>query len=194
MICHTCTRAHRTHQLATLMIEAAFITIGYSNGKDATRKKAGFSQHERPSVSPGSCRERERHRPSRHDQECRRGIPLRGDGDGNNSNLTKSFHLRTEDNPALSTWLVKRTNKHTSMQMQNEMMKVMALDVLRDVAASLHSSAFYSIMANETTYSSNLEQVVMCFRWVDNSLNAHEEFIGRQQVDRIDAARNTFNN
>ena len=43
-------------------------------------------------------------------------------------------------------------------------------------------------MADETTDSSNREQVVICFRWVDNSLNAHDEFIGRQQVDRIDAA------
>ena len=32
-------------------------------------------------------------------------------------------------------------------------------------------------MADETTDSSNREQVVICFRWVDNSLSAHEEFI-----------------
>ena len=47
-------------------------------------------------------------------------------------------------------------------------------------------------MADETTDSSNREQVVICVRWVGNSLNAHEEFIGRQQVDRIDAATITF--
>ena len=55
-------------------------------------------------------------------------------------------------------------------------------EVIRDLAASLHTSPFYSIMADETTDSYNREQVVMCFRWVDNSLNAHEEFIGGQQV------------
>ena len=49
-------------------------------------------------------------------------------------------------------------------------------------------------MADETTDSSNREQVVIFFRWVDNSLSAHEEFIGRQQVDRIDAATITFHN
>ena len=46
MICHTNTRAHITHQLATLMLDVAFITKGYINWKDATRKKAGFSQLE----------------------------------------------------------------------------------------------------------------------------------------------------
>ena len=49
-------------------------------------------------------------------------------------------------------------------------------------------------MADETTDTSNREQVVICFRWVDTSLDAHEEFIGRQQVDRIDAATIIFHN
>ena len=35
-ICHTCTRAHIKHQLATLMLHSAFTTKGYTNWKDAT--------------------------------------------------------------------------------------------------------------------------------------------------------------
>ena len=31
VICHTCTRVHITHQLTTLMLDAAFITKGYTN-------------------------------------------------------------------------------------------------------------------------------------------------------------------
>ena len=58
--------AHRTLHMATLMFDAAFITNGYTNWKDATRKKVGFSQHETWPVSPGSCREK--HRRSCHDQ------------------------------------------------------------------------------------------------------------------------------
>ena len=34
------------------------------------------------------------------------------------------------------------------------------------------------IMIDETTYVSNQEQVVICFRWVDDALERHEEFIG----------------
>ena len=98
---------------------------------------------------------------------CRRriGLPLRGDGDVNNYNFTQIVHLRTEDNPALSTWLVKKTNKYTSWQMQNEMLKVII-----DVAASLHSSPFNSIMADDTTDSSNREHGVICLRWVVNNV------------------------
>ena len=74
------------------------------------------------------------------------------------------------------------------------MLKVTALEVLRDVAASFLSSPFYFIMADETTDSSNRDQVVICFRWVDNSLNVQEEFLGRQQADRIDALTITVHN
>ena len=91
----------------------------------------------------------------------RRGIPLRGDGDGNNSNFTQIVHLRTKYNSALSMLLVKKTNKYTSRQMQNKMRTVMTLEVLTDVAASLHSSPFYFIVADETTDSSKREHVVI---------------------------------
>ena len=72
-------RAHRTLQMATVMLDAAFITNGYTNWKDAARKNVGFSQQETWPVSPGSRREKQR--PSYHDQGCRRAhiiSPRRG--------------------------------------------------------------------------------------------------------------------
>ena len=42
-------------------------------------------------------------------------------------------------------------------------------------------------MADEVTDSSNREQLIICSRWVDNQLTAHEEFIGLYSVDKIDA-------
>ena len=219
VICHTCTRAHITHQLTTLMLDAAFITKGYTK---ATRKKAGLSQHEisqchreaveRSITLHATTKDAGEHISSAREEDeannrkaimkmlsnirflGRRGIPLRGDGDGNNSNFTQIVHLRTKDNSGLSTWLVKKTNKYTSRQMQNKMLTVMTLEVLTDVAASLHSSPFYFIVADETTDSYNREKVLICLRWLDNSLNAREKFIRRQQVDIIDGATITFHN
>lgn len=72
----------------------------------------------------------------------------------------------------------KEKNEYTSSDMQNEMLKIMALHVLRKVMVSLHSVPFLAIMLDETTDSSNKEQAVFCIRWVDNKLEAHEEFIG----------------
>jgi len=43
-------------------------------------------------------------------------------------------------------------------------------------------------MIDETTDLSSTEQVVLVFRWVDDALSVHEEFIGLYQTDSIAAA------
>ena len=60
--------------------------------------------------------------------------------------------------------------------------------MLREIASNLHNTPFYTIMADETTDSSNKEQFVVCFRWVDDELEVHEDFIGLHMVESIDAA------
>ena len=47
---------------------------------------------------------------------------------------------------------------------------------LRSVVESVRSLPFLTIMVDETTDASNKEQVVICFRWVDDKLEGHEEF------------------
>ena len=42
-------------------------------------------------------------------------------------------------------------------------------------------------MADETTNMSNCEQVVVCLRWVSDTFEVHEEFIGLHVVESIDA-------
>ena len=59
---------------------------------------------------------------------------------------------------------------------------MMALKILREVVSSVHSTPFVTIMMDKTTDASNTEQVVICLRWVDGNLEAHEEFIGLYEV------------
>ena len=66
--------------------------------------------------------------------------------------------------------------------MQNEMMKVMALRVLREIAESLQNAPFFTVMVDETADVSNVEQVVICLRWVSEDFNIQEEFIGLYEV------------
>ena len=62
--------------------------------------------------------------------------------------------------------------------MQNKMLEVMALSVLRKVAFCIQNAMFFSVMADETSDKSNREQVVLVLHWVDNHFNSHKEFIG----------------
>ena len=113
------------------------------------------------------------------------GLPFRGDGGEVDSNFIQLFHLRGEDNPMVLEWLKKKTCKYTSAEIQNEILKIMALEVLRQVAVNLQGASFYTIMVDETTDISNDEQVVLCLRWVDNTFDVHEEFVGLYKVESI---------
>lgn len=63
----------------------------------------------------------------------------------------------------------------------------MALGILREISASIQSAGFFTIMADETGDSANIEQLVLCLRWVDDELQIHEDFIGLHSMEITDA-------
>ena len=68
--------------------------------------------------------------------------------------------------PHLAEWLEKKTNKYVSHGVQNELLKVMPLSVLRDISCAIQ------------------EQLVICIPWITNSdLEMHEDFIGLCIID-----------
>ena len=58
--------------------------------------------------------------------------------------------------------------------------------VLKKIASRISCSAFYSIMA--VTDISTKEQLVLCFRWVDEDLTVYEDCVGLYQVPDITSA------
>ena len=60
----------------------------------------------------------------------------------------------------------------------------MAHQIIVDLS-NIINSTFYSIICDEYTDISNKEQLTRCLRWVDDSFNSHEDFIGFYQVPNI---------
>ena len=116
----------------------------------------------------------------------RQGLSFRGDGDEIDSNFIQLLKLCGLDDPRIETWLSKKTNKYTSNNAQNEILRIMALNILRRIAAELKQSRFFC-MSDECTDASNREQLVICIRWVDSNLEPHEEFKGMYKLDNIQA-------
>ena len=80
---------------------------------------------------------------------ARQGLPLRGDqGQGNVDQL---ILLRAEDDPSLLEWIRKKADKFTSPEIQNEILKIMALKLLRTIGAGSHESPYFTVMIDETT-------------------------------------------
>lgn len=115
------------------------------------------------------------------------GLPFRGDGDEQNSNFNALLSLREEDDPAIGAWVKRSGSNYTSPQIQNEILKIMAAEVLHGICISLQRSPFITFMMDETTDVSNREQAVIVMRHVTCEMEVLEEFIGLYQVPAIDS-------
>ena len=208
--CFICCKAVKEGKIRLASyVEESFLVKGFTNWKDATRI---FGKHESSDfhkstaaalaskvdiadmLSKQAATEKQQNRQyllkvlSSIRFLARQGLPLRGAGDDADSNLHQLLVLREEDYPAIHHFLRRQQLKYTSHDVQNELLSLMALQILRRIAAEIQSAVFFTVMVDETTDSSNKEQVVLVFRWVGEDLAAHEEFIGLYLTDSITAA------
>ena len=203
--CFSCISVYQNNQLqAVHCLEKSFISTGFSNWKDTVAK---FNKHEGSRchkdavlatvtlpaatrdisklLSTQLAKERSERRKcflkllSNVRFLSRQGLAFRGDGNESDSNF---MQLHSEDDSRPSQWIMQKTDKYTSGEMQNEMIKVMALCVLRKISAVLQKCLFLTVMVDETTDVSNTEQVVICIRYVDEHFEVHEEFVGLFEV------------
>ena len=118
----------------------------------------------------------------------RQGLAMRGDGNESDGNFQQLLCMKAADNHNLAEWLKRKENVYTSPDIQNEIIKIMGIQVLREIAAELQRSPFVTVMADETTDASNREQVTLSIRQVTEDLQVHEEFLGLYCVPSIDAS------
>ena len=128
---------------------------------------------------------------------ARQGIPLRGNWKEDkkceeDSNFYQLFKLRIEDDHQIAEWLQRKGEKYTSPQIQNEILNIMALKILRAINRDIKAAGIYAILADETADVSNKEQLVFCIRWVDNNLCVNEDMIGMYPVKGTDADQLVF--
>jgi hypothetical protein len=119
---------------------------------------------------------------------ARQGIAFRGN-DGND-NLTQLFKLLCKDDTAFLKRLDKEADlesgqhKYLHNDIQNEIIDLMARQVLSKKLDSARSSQFFAIMADEYTDISNKELLSICLRWIED-LRVHEDFVGYYQLSNI---------
>ena len=210
--CHTCVTGIKSGKMKITgnVKDSSFIYGGFCNWKDATRL---FNSHEssvthksavelvftlpRTTGNVGEMLSSSLAAQKRTNRQyllkvaqsvkflARQGIPLRGDGNESDSNFMQLLYLCGVNDPQFLTGLQLRSDRYTSPQIQNELIKVMAVNVLREIVAFVKDTKYFSIMADEVTDVSNKEQVVVCLRSVDNNLEPQENFVGIHCVDSI---------
>ena len=63
---------------------------------------------------------------------ARQSIPLLGDGDEEDSNYMQLLHLHVADDLQLLSCMQQKKGKYTSPQVQNELLKIMDVHVLKE--------------------------------------------------------------
>lgn len=115
---------------------------------------------------------------------ARQGIPLQGLN--NEDNLTQLLLLfGTKDESIANRLQGKAGYKYTHHDVQNELLNIMATEVLRSKVSTIQERKFFSIMADEGTDVSNIEQLSFCLRSVDSEFNVSEDFIGFYELTNI---------
>lgn len=112
----------------------------------------------------------------------RQGLPIRGHNE-QEGNLLQLLECRALDVKGLREWI--GTNRYLSHDIINEIIEIMANQVLRDILSNIKDSEFYAVIADETQDVSTCEQFAISIRWVDSCHSIHEDLIGMEQTDAL---------
>ena len=107
----------------------------------------------------------------------RQGEALRGHTE-EESNFFQHLKCLAEGNEELTAWIGKKTFRFISPKIQNEIVQMMALDILEKVTENVKKANFFSILLDESRDVSNHEQAAFSVRYVDSDFNRHEVFLG----------------
>ena len=75
---------------------------------------------------------------------ARQGIAFRKGGEEKDSNFCQLLKLQCMDDPNLSEWMQRKNLKYTSHENQNELIEIMALKILRNLAEKIRNANFYN--------------------------------------------------
>jgi hypothetical protein len=83
-------------------------------------------------------------------------------------------------------WLERKT-AWTSPEIQNEVFNMAADRIVRKFAEESALRKFFSLIVDETSDCTQIEQLCFCLRTVTDDLEVEERFIGMHNLDRCDA-------
>ena len=92
--------------------------------------------------------------------------------------------MRTKDFPILKKWTERKSEKYTFHDIQNEILSLMAHEIVRNLSDEIRKT-FFATICDEYTDVSNKEQLTICLRWVDDYLESHEDFMGFYELTNI---------
>lgn len=207
VLCNTCVTAARLNLMPSGIIDGraddSFITGGFTAWNKALER---FSKHEKSDYHTCASGQLLQHNHAdatvnvqlseqceRHQQLsreallviistirflARQGIAIRGH-EHNDGNFMQLLYLRCNDNASLKSWLSEsKCKQFTSWLIQNEILELLAHEVLRDLCAEIHICNQFAVIVDGTTDITHQEQEAIAVRFVNDELEPCETFLG----------------
>ena len=205
VVCSTCVAAEKQGLLASASRkEQTYITTGYHDWKHAL---ANFARHEMTSchqlamqqlaavqmenpttlmACTGKAKEQEE---ARHALRyvfdaiaflSGQGLPLRRRKE-ETGHFRRYLEKAAQRDEVLRKWLRRRDENHqtfTSPEVQKAIQRQLALAVTRSLAEEVSKAEYFAVIADETTDAAQKEQLSICLRFVSDSLQVEELFLG----------------
>ena len=112
----------------------------------------------------------------------REGLPFRGSYDKDEkfekSKFMRILQMRALDVPELDSWLKRTSNKWVHHDSLEEISKLISHSILNEILSEVREAKYFSIMLDETSDITRLEQVSISVRYVTDQLVIHEKFMG----------------
>lgn len=117
---------------------------------------------------------------------ARQGIGIRGHNEqdhsllNNRGNFIELLHLRAKDNDIIKQYFIdkERRFRYIHPEFQNIFLSLMAKNVQHSLISNIKEAGIYSILVDETQDISRHEQVSICVRYVTESFEPTEVFLG----------------
>ena len=93
--------------------------------------------------------------------------------------------LLSNKNGNITKHLASKKHKYTHHEIQNELLDLMARQVVRSKVMTIEKNRYFAIMADKYIDKSNKEQLSFCVRTVADSLEPAEEFLGFYELENI---------
>ena len=108
------------------------------------------------------------------------GLPLRRRKE-ETGNFRRYLEKAAQRDGVLRKWLSRREDSQhtfTSPEIQKVIQRQLALAVTRTLAAEVSQAEYFAVIADETTDSTQKEQLSICLRFVSDTLQVEELFLG----------------
>ena len=93
---------------------------------------------------------------------------------------------RADDVEGLESWI--HEGKYLSHHIVNELLEMMAHQLLRGLLNEIREAKWFSLIADETRDISGTEQFAISIRWVSSDYVVNEDLITLAEVEQTDAA------